>query len=74
MTVFKNSGEWDTSNVSFDSGKVSEYNKRYPKRSMNYIDYGLSVLSAALLKKYPEGHRFDLGDLFHQVSLEQGLA
>ncbi|STX52406.1 mannose-1-phosphate guanylyltransferase [Legionella busanensis] len=74
MTVFKNMNQGDKSNVLFNKDKIIEYNKRRPSPAMNYIDYGLSILSASLLKSLPKGQAFDLADLFHDLSLRDELA
>lgn len=46
MTVFRNVGRWDTSNVIFDGGRVVRYAKNLPERpdDMRFIDYGLMAL------------------------------
>lgn len=69
ITVFRNSGQWDTSNVSFRDGVVLEYNKRRPKQGMDYIDYGLAVVSASILDNVVEGQIVDLGEIYHDLSL-----
>ena len=38
MTIFKNTNQWDTSNVCFKHGQLLEYNKHKPKPTMEYID------------------------------------
>ena len=43
MTVFRNEGRWDTSNVEFDDGRILAYDKA-PNPRMRHIDYGLGVL------------------------------
>ncbi len=51
MTVFRNDGAWDTSNVIFDGRCVLRYDKHEPdpaSAGMHYIDYGLSVLRPTL--------------------------
>ncbi|WP_419419393.1 nucleotidyltransferase family protein [Legionella sp. D16C41] len=74
MTVFKNMNQGDKSNVLFNENTVIEYNKNQPLPEMNYIDYGLSILSASLLNSLPKGKAFDLADLFHELSLRGELA
>jgi MurNAc alpha-1-phosphate uridylyltransferase len=74
MTVLKNQNQWDKSNVIFEGGRLLEYNKRIPRAEMTYIDYGLSVLSASVLKTSPFGQSFDLADLYHDLSLKGQLA
>ena len=49
MTVLRNQGQWDTSNVVFDGERVSVYDKRAPVAAMEWIDYGLGGLTAAAL-------------------------
>jgi N-acetyl-alpha-D-muramate 1-phosphate uridylyltransferase len=65
MTVYRNDNALEPSNVRFERGAVVEYDKRARSPLMRHIDYGLSVLSAAVVASYPEGERFDLS-LIHQ--------
>lgn len=74
MTVLKNQNQWDKSNVLFVDGQLLEYNKRAPRVEMTYIDYGLSVVSMSVLKKYPDGQSFDLAEVYQDLSLQQQLA
>jgi NDP-sugar pyrophosphorylase family protein len=74
MTVFENSGRWDSSNVLFRDGQLIEYNKAAPRPEMSWIDYGLGILSAPLFNQYPEGQAFDLAELYHHLSLHQELS
>ena len=46
MTVFRNDGQWDTSNVAFDGGRIAAYDKVNRTPAMRHIDYGLGVLSS----------------------------
>jgi NDP-sugar pyrophosphorylase family protein len=47
MTVFRNEGNWDSSNVEFvgdfANGRILAYDKKNPTNRMQYIDYGLGV-------------------------------
>jgi N-acetyl-alpha-D-muramate 1-phosphate uridylyltransferase len=63
MTVFRNKGAWDTSNVEFASGEIVQYDKRGQTPEMQYIDYGLSVLSARVLDGWSADTPFDLADV-----------
>lgn len=74
MTVLKNGDQWDKSNVLFRDGCITEFNKRTPRPEMAYIDYGLGVLSASVLEKAPANEPFDLGDIYHELSLRGLLA
>jgi NDP-sugar pyrophosphorylase family protein len=73
MTVFRNEGRWDTSNVLFDGKRVVRYDKRQPTPDMKFIDYGLGVLSADLLEAAKD-ETFDLSDLYATLAAEGRLA
>lgn len=70
MTIIKNKNRWDVSNVCFESGVLREYNKQVPNVKMDYIDYGLSILSASMLTNYPVDEPFDLAQVYHSCSLQ----
>lgn len=74
MTVLKNGDQWDKSNVLFHNGCIVEYNKQVPRPEMAYIDYGLGVLSAAVLEDMPENEPFDLAGIYHELSVRGLLA
>jgi NDP-sugar pyrophosphorylase family protein len=74
MTVLKNQNQWDKSNVFFADGQLIEYNKRELRVEMTYIDYGLGVVSASVLKQWPIGQSFDLADVYNGLSLQGQLA
>ena len=78
MTVFRNEGRWDTSNVDYEGGVVRLYDKsrkHAPEGGFRYIDYGLSALSAGVVRAaFPSGKKGDLADMFHTLSLEGNLA
>ncbi len=73
MTVLKNQNQWDKSNVLFVGGLLYEYNKRAPRAEMTYIDYGLGVVSASVLKQRPVDQPFDLADIYQDLSLQGQL-
>ena len=60
MTVFRNEGRWDTSNVLFDGVRVVRYDKRAPTPDMRYIDYGLGLLTGGVLTSRNADEPFDL--------------
>ena len=74
MTVQRNANRWDKSNVLFLNGTILEYNKRSPKPSMEYIDYGLGGLSADVLKDEDMDGPFDLADVYQRLSSSGQLA
>lgn len=73
MTVLKNQNQWDKSNVLFVDGQLLEYNKRALRTEMAYIDYGLGVVSASVLKQGHIGQSFDLADIYQGLSFQRQL-
>jgi NDP-sugar pyrophosphorylase family protein len=75
MTVFKNEGRWDASNVWFEAGKIRRYDKRLRMAEMRHIDYGIAVLNAAAFTSFPDHQSFDLADVYSRlVSQNQMVA
>ena len=75
MTVFKNEGRWDASNVWFEAGKIRRYDKRLRTAEMRHIDYGIAVLNAAVFASFPDNQPFDLADVYSRlVSQNQMVA
>jgi NDP-sugar pyrophosphorylase family protein len=72
MTVLRNDGRWDRSNAIYQGGRVVLYDKQ-GVGAMKYIDYGLSAIERGLLELIT-AKKFDLSDLFHELSLEDRLA
>jgi NDP-sugar pyrophosphorylase family protein len=63
MTVFRNEGRWDASNVEMAEGRIVRYAKHAPeamKGRMRHIDYGLGLYPAEEFAAWPEGEAFDL--------------
>jgi MurNAc alpha-1-phosphate uridylyltransferase len=74
MTVIKNDNRWDKSNATLSDDGFVKYQKSPVNNEMQYIDYGLSVLTADLLCSIPSNIHFDLADLFTQLSNNRLLA
>jgi len=78
MTVYRNQGRWDTSNVIFDGRMVTLYDKQRrtrPAEDFTFIDYGLSALTRRVVEEgIPAGQKADLAELFHALSLRAELA
>lgn len=74
MTVFRNDGRWDASNVEFTDGQIVRYDKVNRDERMRYVDYGLGVLSRQLFAGYREDAKFDLADLYRDLARENRLA
>jgi len=71
MTVFRNEGRYDTSNIEFADGRLKRYDKVHRTPAMQHIDYGLQVLKREALAGWPEGRQFDLAALYSSL-VEQG--
>ena len=71
MTVLRNEGRWDRSNVIYENGRLLLYDKQTDSR-MQYIDFGLSAFRRDLFDQRPEV--FDLAVLLHELSLYGRLA
>ncbi len=70
MTVLRNEGRWDRSNVIYQPGRVVMYDKAAAP-GMQYIDYGLSCFRREL---FDQPTHSDLAMLFHDLSLNGRLA
>jgi N-acetyl-alpha-D-muramate 1-phosphate uridylyltransferase len=64
MTVFRNEGKWDTSNVEFEAGQIVAYSKTNRTPRMRYIDYGLGVFRAEAFRSLPAAKTWDLAELY----------
>jgi NDP-sugar pyrophosphorylase family protein len=80
MTVFRNAGRWDTSNVWFEAGRIRLYDKRdrlqqmQQMQQMQHIDWGLGVVRAEALASRPANEPFDLAQVYSELSREGKLA
>jgi len=74
MTVFRNEGKWDTSNVEFAAGKIVAYSKTNCNPRMRYIDYGLGVFRAEAFDILPVGEASDLAELYMDLLQRRQLA
>jgi len=74
MTVFRNEGKWDASNVEFAAGKIVAYSKTNRNPRMRYIDYGLGVFRAEAFDILPVGEASDLAELYMDLLQRRQLA
>jgi NDP-sugar pyrophosphorylase family protein len=74
MTVYRNEGRWDTSNVRFDAGQILGYDKKQRTQEMHHIDYGLGILRAESLVSWPDNEPFDLADVYRHLLSENQLS
>jgi NDP-sugar pyrophosphorylase family protein len=74
MTVFRNDGQFDTSNIEFADGLIVRYDKRTLTPAMHHIDYGLGVFTAQAFDPYPDEAPFDLAMVYQDVLARGQLA
>jgi NDP-sugar pyrophosphorylase family protein len=67
MTVYRNRGQFDSSNVEYSGGAILRYDKRQRAPAMDYIDYGLGVLKKSVIAAIPPGERRDLADVYRDL-------
>lgn len=73
MAIYKNKNLYDKSNVIFRNGQIICYDKKNQVPEMEYIDYGISILSRKLIADLAEGKPADLADLYSKAVCE-GIA
>ncbi|MFA5012363.1 MAG: sugar phosphate nucleotidyltransferase [Ignavibacteria bacterium] len=66
MSVLKNQGKWDKSNIIFRDGKIIKYDKQEDPE-FDYIDYGFSILRKDAFNDYLNQNCFDLKDIFKNL-------
>jgi len=73
MTVYRNEGKYDTSNVVFRSGEIVVYDKKNRLPEMRHIDYGLSLFKSSVFDSYSSGQPFDLAEVMGKLVREKQL-
>lgn len=74
MTVYRNEGKYDTSNVVFRDGEITVYDKKNRLPEMRHIDYGLSLFQAPVFAAYVPDQVFDLAEVMGRLVREKQLA
>lgn len=74
MTVFRNQGQWDKSNVEFANGEILIYDKQQKTNRMHYIDYGLGIFNKKAFEHVPENQDYDLALLYQELLRSKQLA
>lgn len=73
MTVYQNHNHFDASNVVFSNGIIKCYDKVNKTSDMDYIDYGLGILSSSCFTNWPDDTPFDLADLYRTLAEQDSL-
>ena len=74
MTVFRNHGQWDTSNVEFSQGRILAYDKANRTPRMQYIDYGLGAFRREAFDAVPDDRPHDLAAVYQSLLREDQLS
>ena len=73
MTVLKNDGQWDKSNVICKSGQIVNYDKKNTVPEMDYIDYGLGILRKVVFDDIKDDEVVDLAEIYKKLVNEKQL-
>lgn len=74
MTVYRNQGKYDTSNVLYADGEIKIYDKKARLPEMHHIDYGLSLFKSEAFEGYSRDQAFDLAEVMGKLVREKQLA
>ncbi len=74
MTVHRNEGKWDSSNVEFEHGRIVTYDKRVRTPRMRYIDYGLGIFRRKVFEGIEGGSVRDLAEVYQELLSRGDLA
>jgi NDP-sugar pyrophosphorylase family protein len=74
MTVFRNEGRWDVSNVWYENEVIQRHDKIERVPQMQHIDWGLSIVKADVLARQPADTAFDLAKIYSSLARRGQLA
>jgi NDP-sugar pyrophosphorylase family protein len=74
MTVVRNEGQWDASNVVFEGGHIVTYDKQARTAAMRHIDYGLGAFDARAFADVTADRPSCLADLYRALLARAELA
>jgi N-acetyl-alpha-D-muramate 1-phosphate uridylyltransferase len=74
MTVYRNEGRYDSSNVHYEGGRILKYDKRNQTPGMCHIDYGLGVFDRSVFAAIPAGEVCDLAQVYQNLLATGNLA
>ena len=74
MTVFRNEGRWDTSNVWFEENLIRLYDKTAKLPQMRFIDYGLSMFQDQAFDVEASQGFYDLANVMKELISRGELA
>jgi len=74
MTIFRNEGKWDTSNVEMANGQILCYDKKKRTPSMEFIDYGLGLFQPAVFASLADHQPADLAEIYQNLAANHDLS
>jgi len=74
MTIYRNEGNFDTSNVEAANGSILRYDKKNRTTQMRYIDYGLGAFQRSVFEALPSNEFCDLADVYKSLLADRQLA
>lgn len=74
MTIYRNEGRYDRSNVEARDGRIINYDKRNATPAMEYIDYGLGVFHRSVFENFSLSRPRDLADVYQRLVTSRQLA
>jgi NDP-sugar pyrophosphorylase family protein len=74
MTVYRNQGLGDRSNVHLQDGRILAYDKANRTPQMQHIDYGLGAFKRQALEAFPANEKLDLAKVYQVLLMEKRLA
>jgi NDP-sugar pyrophosphorylase family protein len=74
MTVFRNDGKFDASNIEYRDGQIVRYDKQSTTPAMRYIDYGLGAFRAGVFAELRDGIPCDLAAVYQSLLSAGDLA
>ena len=73
MTVYRNQGQWDTSNVEMHNNEILCYDKINRTPRMEFIDYGLGLFKRDVFASMPQGQPADLTEIYQTLVAHHSL-
>jgi N-acetyl-alpha-D-muramate 1-phosphate uridylyltransferase len=73
MTVYRNEGKWDTSNVEMTNGQILCYDKKNRTERMEFIDYGLGIFKPEVFASLPDNQPMDLAEIYQGLVANHDL-
>jgi NDP-sugar pyrophosphorylase family protein len=73
MTVYRNHGKWDASNVEMRNGEILCYDKKKRTSRMEFIDYGLGLFKPEVFASLPQGQPADLAEIYQKLVARSDL-